>query len=180
MGYTMAGEIFRCAEKLFYSPDRDLEHSNEPFVFGGCGGINADSCPLSKYQIPTGIDTAVSTGKRDAHGRVIGQHSAFTMSTYEQLVENSEACKAEVDQDPPETEEEIHEKYRECISKEVNEKISHGLELVFGADTSLGYICGMAEHVKKNSGSLPGTCCIDTPYQAEDDNWGFEVSTSYE
>ena len=53
---VLVGDAFRCAEELFYSDDRLLKHSSEKFVFGGCGGNNVASCPLSSYKFPVEID----------------------------------------------------------------------------------------------------------------------------
>jgi hypothetical protein len=49
--------------------------------------------------------------------------------------------------------------------------IDTATELVFGKQTSVGEICGIAES------SMPGNCCLDTPFSSTNaENWGTEVS----
>ena len=54
---SMVGETFRCAEELFYSSDRNINHSGEDFVYSGCSGSGTASCDLESYRFPVEIDT---------------------------------------------------------------------------------------------------------------------------
>jgi hypothetical protein len=50
-------------------------------------------------------------------------------------------------------------------------------KLVFGKETSVGEICGIAEAVEDSAlnATIPGSCCLDTPFSSEK-TWGTEVS----
>ena len=63
----------------------------------------------------------------------------------------------------------------ECISDFFG-ALQHGLELVFGPGVSTGFICGIKNAVKEKGKSLPGSCCLDAPFQLTDDSWGSPVS----
>ena len=54
----MVGETFRCAEELFYSSDRNINHSGEDFVFDGCSGSGTSNCQLTSYRFPVDIDAS--------------------------------------------------------------------------------------------------------------------------
>ena len=152
------GEAYRCAEELFYTSDREVNHKYESFVFGGCGGSNTASCPLASYKFPVGVDS-----NRDKHGQLEGIHGAYTVKTYSELGADSNTCKsaeqAAFDSDSSKEGSELHEAFRECIADNINEPLGHALELVFGVKTSPGFICGVKEAVK-NGKQLPGRCCL--------------------
>ena len=73
-----------------------------------------------------------------------------------------------------------NEKYitsiRECLGDNFYQPISTSLELVFGAKTSPGFICGVKEAVVYHMKKLPGWCCLDAPYELEGSAWGQKVS----
>lgn len=54
--------------------------------------------------------------------------------------------------------------------------ITRGVELVFGDKPSVGFICSIKEAVIKDGKSLPGSCCLDAPFQLDGSNWGNAVS----
>jgi hypothetical protein len=58
--------------------------------------------------------------------------------------------------------------------------ITKGLARVFGAKTSVGFICGIKEGVVEDGNKLPGYCCLDAPYQLDNNYWGSEVSLKLE
>lgn len=56
------------------------------------------------------------------------------------------------------------------------------LELIFGEKPSVGKICGITESViDETSDSIPGTCCLDSPAQSDNEDmgsvWGQPVRT---
>jgi hypothetical protein len=53
--------------------------------------------------------------------------------------------------------------------------ITKALELVFGDKPSVGFICGIKEAVVNGNEAMPGYCCLDAPYQLDEDQWGREV-----
>ena len=53
------------------------------------------------------------------------------------------------------------------------------LELVFGSHTSPGFICGIKDAVVNDGVPMPGTCCLDAPYELDGKNWGQPVSEPY-
>lgn len=55
-----------------------------------------------------------------------------------------------------------------------------GLELVFGDRTSTGFICGMKEVIVNDEKEMPGTCCLDAPYELSGDDWGTEYQCPVE
>mmetsp|Transcript_84099 Transcript_84099/g.126082 ORF Transcript_84099/g.126082 Transcript_84099/m.126082 type:complete len:1454 (+) Transcript_84099:272-4633(+) len=59
------------------------------------------------------------------------------------------------------------------------EKIQYGLGLVFGERRSTpGYVCGIKSAVVDEGKSLPGTCCLDAPYELGGGDWGFNYECS--
>jgi hypothetical protein len=40
----------------------------------------------------------------------------------------------------------------------------------------VGFICGIKEAVVNEAADLPGFCCLDAPYQLDNEDWGNEVS----
>lgn len=66
-----------------------------------------------------------------------------------------------------------------CVP-EFFEPISKGLELVFGGKPSVGFICGVRDAIVDDGKQIPGTCCLDAPFQLDGDNWGNEYKCSFE
>ncbi|CAB9527659.1 expressed unknown protein [Seminavis robusta] len=59
--------------------------------------------------------------------------------------------------------------------------VQEGFAMVFGEKVSVGFVCGIKEVVvEKGPEKFPGTCCLDTPYDGNGDNWGREHSCSAE
>jgi hypothetical protein len=58
--------------------------------------------------------------------------------------------------------------------------ITNGFDLVFGAKSSIGFICGVKEAVVEDGKNLPGYCCLDAPYQLSNAHWGSSVSFELE
>ncbi|CAB9506145.1 expressed unknown protein [Seminavis robusta] len=51
--------------------------------------------------------------------------------------------------------------------------VQKGYDLVFGDKTSMGFLCGMSEIIKKKGYSKwPGTCCLSAPFENVDGTWG--------
>jgi hypothetical protein len=72
---------------------------------------------------------------------------------------------------------------RECIlerREDYYNVITTGFELVFGNKPSVGFICGVKEAVVKDKKKLPGYCCLDAPYQLNNQDWGNAVSLDFE
>ncbi|CAB9498733.1 expressed unknown protein [Seminavis robusta] len=72
-------------------------------------------------------------------------------------------------------------KYYECRVKKQEEAtnecdrfgpIQIGLELVFGTNTAPGFICGIKDAVVTHGALMPGTCCLDAPYERPGNEWG--------
>jgi hypothetical protein len=59
-------------------------------------------------------------------------------------------------------------------------RITRGVELVFGDKPSVGFICSTKEAVINDGKDLPGFCCLDAPYQLDVSNWGNAVSLEIE
>jgi len=57
--------------------------------------------------------------------------------------------------------------------------IQKALQLVFGANTSPGFICGVKDAVVYDRIPMPGSCCLDAPYELDGDSWGQPVSSDY-
>ncbi|CAB9510835.1 expressed unknown protein [Seminavis robusta] len=57
--------------------------------------------------------------------------------------------------------------------------VQRGINLVFGKDASVGYICGVDGVVNRLGGDkFPGTCCLDAPFQNPGGEWGREFDCS--
>lgn len=63
-----------------------------------------------------------------------------------------------------------------CAS-EYFEAVQHGQQLVLGETSSApGFVCGIANAVVDEDKPVPGTCCLDAPYELSDADWGLSVS----
>jgi hypothetical protein len=60
----------------------------------------------------------------------------------------------------------------------LGKKFQDGLDLMFGDSTSSGYVCGMKQAVLQGK-PLPGSCCLDAPYQLAGPDWGYAVSNGW-
>jgi len=118
----------------------------------------------------------VNDAKRDEHGQLTEKfgEGAYSTNSYSELQARFETCQADREKawDSQTDEEEKHEDIQQCLSEEFLEPIRHGLELVFGANASPGYVCGTADALKKPDTNLPGRCCLDGPYELDGSNWG--------
>ncbi|CAB9504115.1 expressed unknown protein [Seminavis robusta] len=57
--------------------------------------------------------------------------------------------------------------------------VQRGINLVFGKDASVGYVCGIDEVVNRlGADKFPGTCCLDAPYENPGGEWGREFDCS--
>jgi len=68
-----------------------------------------------------------------------------------------------------------HEDITEQCLANFFDAISTGLKLVFGENASPGHICGIKDAIKEDKRPVPGTCCLDAPFELDGDNWGHKV-----
>jgi len=65
--------------------------------------------------------------------------------------------------------------FDKCLGKSFFGPMRESIELVFSDQVSPGHICGVKEAVKNSGQKIPGTCCLDAPYQLEGNDWGFKA-----
>ncbi|CAB9520122.1 expressed unknown protein [Seminavis robusta] len=71
-----------------------------------------------------------------------------------------------------------YDRFNDKISSEYA-SVQRGINLVFGKDASVGYICGVDDVVHRLGGDkFPGTCCLDAPFQNPGGEWGREFDCS--
>lgn len=136
------------------------------------------------------------TAARDRHGKLLwpSKEPTFITRIYNDFKSQADICEqgAELEKHIEDCQEELGgasgllydqcliekraESILDCFGDELHDKIQTSLELVFGANSSPGFLCGIKEYVVKSSGTLPGSCCLDAPYELEDDDWGRPVS----
>jgi hypothetical protein len=193
---TFAEEAINCAEEMFYSNDRtgNSDFDSEQFVFGQNGDRpNGDA---TKFRFPIALDVS-TTETRTQHGQLKGNsRSAFLFQDYALLLEEYKACDAEhngiakqaltsaIAASTIEAATEIFtsgiDQYignltEECIA-DVFEVVGTGLEFVFGDHPSPGFICGIKDAIVTEGLTIPGSCCLDAPFQLDGDDWGRQVS----
>jgi hypothetical protein len=64
----------------------------------------------------------------------------------------------------------------DCIFDYIDE-LQHGLGLVFGEKMNGNFICSIKTAIVDGEKSTPGTCCLDAPYQLNENYWGHRVSS---
>ena len=129
---------------------------------------------------------------RDAHGKLISNdRDGFSTAEFVDVMHTADSCMAD----------KVSEISSECLEKTNNVAnpeyykckvearqnaiedcdrfgpIQKALELVFGEKTSPGFICGIKEAVVNEGVAMPGTCCLDAPYELDGDHWGQRKST---
>jgi hypothetical protein len=111
------------------------------------------------------VDPDTSDRARDVHGKLTNNGKrGFIIKTYGQLLElDYEACYKKEDKNSKEL--------VKCYAEKVYMPIGKSLELVFGDRPSPGFICGIREAVVAGGKPLPGSCCLDTPYELDGVNW---------
>ncbi|CAB9512779.1 expressed unknown protein [Seminavis robusta] len=174
-------EPLKCAEEM--APDSSLE----PFVFG-VDGLKPNGDP-SKYRFPTGFLVDGGGSGRDAHGQLRSDASAFTFTSYTDLIAAFDACEElhrnGIDQTKTdgalqiEIEQYIGNLTETCIPQ-FFEPMTRGFELTFGERPSPGFICGIKDAIVKDGKSIPGKCCLDAPWQGKLDQWGQAYDCSFE
>ena len=83
-------------------------------------------------------------------------NDAFHYKSFAQIEAEFSVCLEQLGDDI-EKQEEIVEK---CLKDTFYGPIEYGFELVFGANTSPGFVCGVKEAVIEHSEKLPGFCCL--------------------
>jgi hypothetical protein len=143
-------------------------------------------------------DKERSEVERDVHGKLIRNDiPSFFYKTHQDIKEELAQCLKSVDEDGiiedcgDEEKKPKDWNYWRCLMEEIGEAqvecygdaldvISQSLENVFGAKTSTGFICGIKEVIVEEGGGgadrMPGTCCLDAPYQLDGEKWGRSVS----
>ena len=94
-------------------------------------------------------DRSVSSPKRNQHGQLVGGEGAYLFQSYNELKSDYDACKAEANSNSDLDPDEKLQEHKDCLADHFNEPIGRSLELVFGAEASPGYICGIKDAVKK-------------------------------
>ena len=122
-------------------------------MFGGCGGTDS-SCPLSSYKFPVAIN--IDGAGRDVHGELKSVNEGFIYKSFAQIETDFEVCLEELGED----EEEQEDIVLDCLKETFYGQIEYGFELVFGAMTSPGFVCGVKEAIKHHGKKLPGFCCL--------------------
>eukprot|EP00977_Amphora_coffeiformis_P013338 scaffold3471_cov175-Amphora_coffeaeformis.AAC.12 len=178
---SLANEIFmdalQCANDLFNSDDRvnsdDGRHSGEENIF----------MAGNQFKIP--IEVSRDPSIRDEHGQLISNLNSGLVTAnvndlfdqaFEKVVREFYDCLVSIFDgilDSSEFNECMQDAYND-IYEQLFEQFTKGLELVFGDKPSLGFICGIKEAVREDGATLPGLCCIDAPYQLDEDYWGSE------
>ena len=143
--------------------------------------LKAADCPLTGYRFPV-LDS--NSQLRDVHGQLTTMQGAFGFTNLGGLETDFKSCQNEARQeyDKPDSDmslDDLTKAYNECLREKLYEPIDTSLELVFGSKPSIGFICGIKDAVRqysKNDGkALPGHCCLDAPFQLDDQHWGYEV-----
>ena len=122
-------------------------------------------CPLSSYKFPVGIS---EENGRDVHGQLTSSGSGYVFKSYTEIQSEFSHCLSGFEDDADEQ----HEMTLECVKDTFYGQLEYGIQLVFGAQTSPGFVCGILESVKHQNKTLPGSCCLDAPYELSGDQWG--------
>ena len=134
----------------------------------GCGSDQRAKmvCTESSYKFAVGI-TDGNSG-RDVHGQLTSSGSGYVFKSYTEIQSEFSHCLSGFEDDADEQ----HEMTLECVKDTFYGQLEYGIQLVFGAQTSPGFVCGILESVKHQNKTLPGSCCLDAPYELSGDQWG--------
>ncbi|CAB9521592.1 expressed unknown protein [Seminavis robusta] len=124
---------------------------------------------------------------RDVHGKLLSNDkSGFVTMSYEKVRRTADSCintqLAELHEDClKESNKKQNSKYYECKVEKREKAIKEcdrfgpvqtALDLVFGSQTSPGFICGIKDAIVNDGVPMPGSCCLDAPYELDGDLWG--------
>jgi hypothetical protein len=187
---SFAGEPFICAAEIFFSE----APPGEPFVFAGASvqDISGVSWPNS-YIFPYSEQSSSERRSLQLGSRT---QLAFASKSYGQLEDTRDRCFTEetktLSQDCfSETGSQqnlafiqcrmdgMGEAHLVCNTRHIYEPLLQSVELVFGEQPSKGFICGIKEAVVEDGKRLPGSCCLDAPYEMSGDEWGRPVSHNH-
>ena len=168
-----------------YSKCGPTGHTNE-VSYGGRGAWSYNQI----CKIPVAGEEKMDA--RDEHGQIeLMKGKPFNYIDYDYLLESYHECVRELDvklfreekpkwDDTDDLMKSLEDYYDEffdtCLGEHFFVPIRNSIELVFGDQVSPGYICGVKEAVKVGGEKIPGTCCLDAPYQLDGDDWGFKVN----
>ncbi|CAB9523634.1 expressed unknown protein [Seminavis robusta] len=156
----------------------------------GCGASSSYRKVCGEYNNRADADL-FENAARDIHGKLFNNdNSAYSVSSYATAKEGVDACLktevAKIDAACKGSDWKGAEYYK-CVVKKTLEAhnkcdifapMQKGIELVFGAKTSPGFICGITQAIVDDGVSMPGSCCLDAPYELEGDSWGQPYSCS--
>ena len=80
----------------------------------------------------------------------------YHFKSFEQISAEFSVCVEQLGEDTKEQEEMVSD----CLKDTFYGPIEYGFELVFGANTSPGFVCGVKEAVADHGETLPGYCCL--------------------
>ncbi|CAB9517870.1 expressed unknown protein [Seminavis robusta] len=188
-------EVVTCAEGIYVHAKNTNSNFNEEFVFGMQGQLVDGK--VKKIRVPVAVDTS----NRNDYGLIEDlELPSFEFETFTDVIQKFDACAEKLmpklndgvilalDLDDREAAEtnftKAYQEYADdltdkCISKYFS-LFDDGLSLVFGGKPSPGYICGIKEAVVNQNKPMPGRCCLDAPFQLQDNDWGHAYDCSIE
>ncbi|CAB9517957.1 expressed unknown protein [Seminavis robusta] len=156
----------------------------------GCGASSYYRKVCGEYDNAADADL-FEDAARDIHGKLFNNdRSAYSVSSYATVKEETDACLkkeiAKIDTACKGSEWKGAEYYKCVVDKtlaahrkcDIFAPMQKGIELVFGAKTSPGFICGITQAIVDDGVSMPGSCCLDAPYELDGDMWGQPYSCS--